>query len=34
MEDGFGPFLDAAQWFEAALNDHLGIHESRRAPDN
>jgi hypothetical protein len=30
VEDGVGPFLDAALRFEAALDDHLGFHESRR----
>jgi hypothetical protein len=34
MEDGVGPFLDAAQRFEAALNDHLCVLEGRRASDN
>src|SRR5215510_15476069 len=30
MENGVGALLDATQWFEAALDDHPGVHESRR----
>src|SRR6266542_2777798 len=30
MEDGVSSLLNAAQRFDAALDDHLGVHESRR----